>query len=48
LPYYKFHYGQEQFVTDQDKPVCWYNRVFQLMPLPCARIMGFLFYKHLG
>ena len=48
VEYFKYHFRRGGFVTDQDRSVGWFNRIFHLMPTPLARMMGALMYRHLA
>jgi len=46
MSYYKYDYGDQQFVKDKDRTRGWYNRIFRSMPVPLSRSVGALAYGH--
>ena len=48
IPYIKYDFRKQSFVTDADRSVGWHNRVFGLMPAPLSRLAGKILYRHIA
>lgn len=48
IRYFRFDYRRNAFVTSGDSAEGWFNRVFNLLPIPLLRISGRILYKHLS
>ena len=46
MDYFKYDFSRSMFVTEKDSVAGWHNRVFNALPLPVARLVGRLLYKH--
>ncbi len=45
---YKYNMMKEKFVPNPDSSRGFHNKIFRIMPIPFLKIIGNLFYKHLG
>jgi hypothetical protein len=48
LHYFKFDLRRQQFVSGNEKPPGWANRVCSALPLPLLRLAGRVLYKHMS
>jgi hypothetical protein len=48
IDYFKYNLGRGDFVQDYDRVVGWYNKIFRWMPIPIARLVGRVAYRHLS
>jgi len=46
INYYRYDLRRNAFVTEPDRASGWHTRVFRLLPIPLARTIGTLLYKH--
>lgn len=46
VQYYKYDLRKNRFVSDVDRASGWHNHVFRRMPLPLARLLGSILYRH--
>jgi hypothetical protein len=46
IHYYKYDFGKSDFVAAKDESLGWHNRLFRGLPVPFARAIGALLYKH--
>jgi hypothetical protein len=46
IHYYRYDFRKSDFVVAKDESVGWHNRLFRVMPVPFARAIGTLLYKH--
>jgi hypothetical protein len=46
LEYLKYDLRQNRWVTETDQTTGWYNRVFNVLPTGCARLIGAALYRH--
>jgi lipid II:glycine glycyltransferase (peptidoglycan interpeptide bridge formation enzyme) len=48
IQYHKYDFRKNAFVTDTDRVKGWYNAVFRAMPIPIAKLVGAMMYRHVG
>ena len=48
VKYYKYDFKRNDFVNGENHLSGYYNMLFRKMPIPLLKIVGSLFYKHIG
>ena len=46
IDYLKYDFRRNDFVTERDNAIGWYNWLFRLLPIPLSRVIGAVAYGH--